>query len=125
MPVEFGGRSYDWVEGWAQLPDLSECRRALPHSAVVVSPRQEVWTYHPARSALVVFDLDGQHLRTLPCPLTEAHGISLVVDDDEELLWLADASGKRSPERDYRPEDGAPSSAVVKVDRRGEVMLSL
>ena len=125
MTVALGDSRYEWIEPWASLPDPAESSRSWPHSAVVASRRNELWTFHPAKSSLVAFNSEGACLRTLPVAMEEAHGITLVEEDGEEFLWLADASVRRRAEDEYAARKDANSSAVLKVDLAGNALMTL
>ena len=125
MHFQIADTTYDWIDHWATPPNPTETATSWPHSAITWSKRRELWTYHPARPAIISFDPEGRFLRSFPCPLLEAHGMTLVEERGQEYLWMADASRKRRPELDYRPSEGAPSSGVLKTDLNGHVLLTL
>jgi hypothetical protein len=125
MQVAIGETRYEWIDNWATPPDPEETRISWPHSAIAWSRRGELWTFHPARSAVIAFDPNGQHLRTVPSQLSEAHGLTMVEDHGQEFLWMTDASRKRRPETDYTPSDASEDSAVVKIDLSGRVVQTL
>ena len=114
MLVEGGGLTYEWVDEWARFPG-PEAARAWPHAGMSITPEGEVVTFHPSKRSLAIFDADGKLHRSVPVDISEAHGITLVVDDGRPALWLADASMKKRPEAEYSPPPGDERSSAMKV----------
>ena len=122
--LQLGGKSYAWIEEWARGSETGEPRTAWPHTGVVVTAADEVITFDVAESRLLTFDRDGRLVRTVPVDIGEAHGITLVVEDGQEYLWLADASVGKTAAAGYSPPEGS-TSAVVKVGTDGRIAASL
>jgi hypothetical protein len=86
---------------------------------------------------LVTFDKRGHVLRRTPLGLTEGHGITLVREDGQEYLWVADpgftvsTGADYEPDRTLRPEWGnglrraIDRPRVVKVSLDGRLVLEL
>jgi hypothetical protein len=73
---------------WADLSAVTEATSAWAHSGLVVTSTGDVIGFHAGQ--VVVFD-DGGHVKRVVRPgLTEGHGITLVREGSEELLWVAD-----------------------------------
>ena len=133
--LQLGERSYAWIEGWAKPPDTESRRTAWPHTGVVVNGAGEIITFESAghspqstegeHSQLVVFDKGGQLIRSIPVDVGEAHGMTLVVEDGSEFLWLADASVGKSVAVGYAGPEDSSGSKVVKVAMDGRVVASL
>ena len=62
MLVGDGDLAYEWIDGWARLPDTEAARAAWPHHGIVATPRGEIVTFHPAEPRLLAFDLDVERL---------------------------------------------------------------
>lgn len=123
LVLQLGGKSYAWIEEWARSPETDEPRTAWPHTGVVVTAADQVISFDLTESKLVTFEMDGRFARAVPVDIGEAHGITLVVEDGQEYLWLADASvGKTAA--GYASPEGSTSS-VVKVGMDGRIVTSL
>jgi hypothetical protein len=123
--VGVGDRTYDWIEEWARLPKTDAGRTAWPHTGMVVTSKDEIVTFEAAGSQLIVLDTEGNLLRSIPVDIEEAHGITLAVEDGQDVLWLTDASRKRSPTSDYNASDDDTSSKVIKVDLDGHIRMTI
>ncbi len=73
-------------------------RRRRPVGPITAWPTRpalgEIVAFHPDRSEVVIFDRTGHLTRSWPVVLKEGHGITLVEDDGQERLWLADPGSK-------------------------------
>lgn len=82
------GDGWDWNQDWAHLDEVADTSRAFAHHGLAVTSAGEVVGFHARR--LVVFDRDGHVARMSDPGLFEGHQITLVREDDEERLWIAD-----------------------------------
>jgi hypothetical protein len=127
--MQAGEHKYDWVEGWAKVPDGPSAQAGWAHHGVVVSRTGDVITFHAGDPNLIVLRPDGEVRRTIPTALREAHGMTLVEEDGVELLWVADCgvkmvAGGPAPEG-YEPATGPSGGQVVKMTLDGEVVMRL
>ena len=127
MRLGFGNSYYEWIEGWARIPETESARRGWAHHGMVVSGKGEVISFHQADRKLLVFDEEGNLLRSHDTPLTEGHGMTLVREGDTEYLWVADNGSKRQPSLNYEYPPDAPktSGQVVKMDLNGRIVTKL
>ncbi len=125
MTTQVAGYEWEWIDDWGRFPDDPETRRAWPHAGMVVTPEDEVVTFHPSDPALVCFSLEGELRRTVPCGLDEAHGLTLVVEDGVSFLWASDATMKMRPHAEYKAAPDDRGAAVVKVALDGTTVMSL
>ena len=109
MRIGSNQHTYEWVDNWARLPDTELGRQDWAHHGVVVTEAQEIIMFHEGGPAVLVFDTDGNVLRSWDSSLTNAHGMDLVKEDGSEYLWLADNK----------------SGQVVKTDLQGKTVMSL
>ena len=109
MRIGSNQHTYEWVDNWVRLPDTELGRQDRAHGGVVVTEAQEIITFHEGGPAVLVFDTDGNLLRSWDTTLTNAHGMDLVKEDGSEYLWLADNK----------------SGQVVKTDLQGKTVMSL
>ncbi len=119
-PVLGSGRhSYELVPGWAKVPD--DIKLGFTHG-VCVDSQNRVYIFNQSNHAMVVFDEDGKFVKTWNNGYDKgAHGLTLVKEGGEELLWLCDYSTQRvvkttldgkevlklaiPPRKDIYPED--------------------
>lgn len=120
---------YHWHEGWAELPDEPSVDSGWAHHGMGVLSDGTVVGFHPGEGALLFFDPSGTLRRRVDVEVNEAHGLTVVVDDGADRLWIADPGVKVRK----RPGDGEGDPAkqldvsgggahVVKVDLDGRVV---
>ncbi|HUH14292.1 MAG TPA: hypothetical protein VML35_00245 [Gaiellaceae bacterium] len=97
------------------------------HTGVAVTRAGEVIVGHPGEPTLLVFDSTGRLLRRAPVPeLLELHEITLVEEQGEERLWLADNGTKfRVEGSEVVPIRPAGGGSVVQADLDGRVLRRL
>jgi hypothetical protein len=123
--LSLGGQSYAWIEEWVKRPLTEPQTTAWPHTGIGVTAADQVITFDVSDSQLVVFDTEGQLLRVVTTNIGEAHGMTLVVEDGAEFLWLADASVGKSAAAGYAAREDSSGSKVVKVAMDGRVVATL
>lgn len=109
---------YSWLDGWGRLPDHDHVHHGWAHHGLVLTRAGEVIGFHPNGGALLAFDLEGNLLREIPCDIVEGHGLTLVEEDGDELLWIADprVKGRRDDDGRYVTDlPFGPQGRVVKV----------
>jgi hypothetical protein len=79
---------YDIRGDWAELAEVPDLGSSWAHNGIVVTAGGEVIGFHAGQ--LVAFSRDGRVARLVRPGLTEGHGITLVREGDEELLWVTD-----------------------------------
>jgi hypothetical protein len=123
MEIKVGEITYEWIEDWAKIPASESSRTGWAHNGLAVSKIGEVFTFHPAEPCVLVFDEDGESLGSMPVDLIEGHGITLVEEDGEEFLWIADIGKKRQPSLNYEylPDGALRPGQVVKMDLSGRI----
>ena len=127
MRVGQGANTYQWVEGWAKLPDTDSVRKGWAHHGVVVTESGDVVTFHPGDSTMLVLDNTGSVRRSWDLPVADAHGITLVKEGSTEYLWIADNGRKRQPHigYEYPPSTGPYTGQVIKTNLNGEIVATL
>jgi hypothetical protein len=73
---------------WADMSGVPQAVSSWTHGGVVATRSGELIGFHAGQ--LVTFDGRGRVLRAVESGLTEGHGITLVEEGDEELLWICD-----------------------------------
>jgi hypothetical protein len=81
-------QGYEMTPDWADLSAVPEAAGSWAHNGIVVTETGEFIGFHAGQ--LVAFDRNGQFLRSVRPGLTEAHGITLVREGGDELLWVSD-----------------------------------
>jgi DNA-binding beta-propeller fold protein YncE len=83
-----GAHRYRWVRDWAKLP--AGMALGNTHGCVVVDSQGRVYLNTDTENAVIVFDAQGNFLRSWGKDLAGGlHGMCLVREQGEELLWLA------------------------------------
>lgn len=127
MVVGSGENRYEWVEAWASYPDSEKVRNGWVHPGMVVTGNRELYTTNTCDPTILIYNLDGQLLRTWYAGGTEVHDITLVEEDGTEYLWITDNGSKRQPDigYDYPPESPTTSGRVFKTTLEGQVQMLL
>ena len=119
MQVGSGSHTYEWIDGWAEVPDKEAASAGWAHHGVAVTSRNTVIAAHPARAELLEFDTSGRLVSRAETELTECHGIILVTEEGTDYLWVADIGRKYS----YEPTEpqvvklGLDGGVVMKIER--------
>ena len=127
MRVGSGENTYEWVDNWAKVPDSEEAQTSWAHNGVVVTESGDIVTCHQGGTSILTLDKEGNIKNSWETGLTEAHGITLVKEDGQELLWIADNGSKRHPRfgYDYPPGAEDRSGRVVKMTLDGRMVMHL
>ena len=117
-----GRAQYEWsgVAGETESPGFA-------HHGVAVTASGRIVSFDAANDEVVVFDADGMPLRRWASGLTEGHGITSVVDDDGECIWIADCGQKMRPAASgrYEPYTAGSHGRVVKFTVDGRLLREL
>jgi hypothetical protein len=121
------GPRYEWLEDWAEVPQPEQAKVGWAHHDLAITRSGEVVGFHPERPEVVMFDHDGRLTRSWPVGLKEGHGITLVEEDGEERLWLADPGSKmrKASDSSYKPDKAPEQGQVAKFDLDGEELARL
>jgi hypothetical protein len=92
---------------WADLSAVPDAADSWAHNGIVVTRAGELIGFHAGE--LVTFDPDGGVSRSVRPGLTEGHGITLVREGDDELLWVSDPGFVF----EVGPDDGDEAWAAV------------
>ncbi len=87
--------NYKWVDQWARIPDSASGRDNGRTHGVCVTKSGNVIVFHQARNGLVTFAPDGSSISAVGGGRwLGAHGLTKVVENGTEYLWLADQDSK-------------------------------
>ena len=125
MNVGSGANTYEWQERWAHIPDSASARAGWAHHGVVVTEAGQVVTYHPGDPTMMMFDSQGELLRSWSVDVSDAHGMTLAKEGDQEVLWVADNGRKRQAGLEYGYPDDTVRGQVLKMDLHGNVLMSI
>ena len=125
MQIGTGETTYEWVDGWAQVPDTPAARDGWSHHGAVFTDDSEVIAFHQGEPKMLVFDRDGRLLRSWKTDLKDAHGMALAADDSGQYLWTADPGAKRQADLGYEYPDGPRTGQFVKWSLGGEKVMEL
>jgi hypothetical protein len=123
---------FEWHEGWAEVPGSPSLTEGWAHHGVGVLSNGLVVGFHPAESTLLFFESDGRLARAVGIEASEAHGLTVVIEDGEDRLWIADPGVKvHKQHHEDGAGDGDPAkqfqvtgngSRVIKLDLEGNVL---
>ena len=88
--------TYIWTENWATIPQTESGKsNGRTHGVCVSRTTGNIIVFHQAVDGLLTFDPDGQLISAVGGERwLGAHGMTLVEEDGEEFLWLADQASK-------------------------------
>jgi hypothetical protein len=86
---------YKMIDNWATIPDTpSGCENGRTHGVCVTSTGNVI-VFHQAQDGLLTFDPDGKLISASGGDRwLGAHGLTRVVEDGAEYLWLTDQVSK-------------------------------
>lgn len=88
-----GDHTYEWVRGWAKLPEGMEL--GYTHGCIVVDSKDRVYVNSDSEQAVIVFDTDGNYVKSWGKELSGGlHGMTLVQENGEEFLYLTHLRGE-------------------------------
>ena len=90
MRIGGGEHAYQWIDNWVRLPDAQPGKEDYAHHGVVVTEAGRIMVFHEGGQAVLAFDADGNLQSSWGSELTNAHGMTLVKDNGNEYLWMAD-----------------------------------
>ncbi len=125
--LDVGGVRLSWDEDWADTPSPEQAAVGWAHHGLALLRSGRLVGFHPERPDVVVYDPSGRCVGTWATGLSEGHGITVVEDDGEERIWIADPGSKmrRSPDGEYRRESADESGQAVQFDLDGSVTMRL
>ena len=115
MRIGGGENKYEWIDGWANIPESSSSKDGWAHHGVVVAENGDIIAYHQEDPTFLRFDREGNIKESWPTILTEAHGMVLVKEGEEEYLWVADTGSKRMSTHGYEKSRRTPDGSVALV----------
>lgn len=127
VQLEVQGREYSWSEDWWQVPYRAD---GWAHHDLAITTMGDLITFDSRDPVLVRLDAQGRAVESSTVPLSEAHGITHVVDDDEsgtEFLWVADNGSKMVPLNSgaWNSHGGPHGGQVVKLTMTGQLVSRL
>ena len=73
----------------------------------------------------MVFDHQGELVRSWHADVSDAHGMTMAKDGDQEVLWVADNGRKRQADLEYGYPNDTVQGQVLKMDLHGNVLMSI
>ena len=127
MRTGAGSGAYEWIDGWATVPNGEAAAAGWAHPGMVVARNGEVLTCHSGLPTVLAFDREGRHLRSWDLDVADSHGMTLVEGNGTELLWIADNGSKRAAGLGYEYAAGSEqvSGQVLKTTLDGHTVTTL
>ena len=113
----------DWFEG-THHKGLTD---GWAHHGIAVTPGGDVVTFDERLPKVLILSPDGRLLREFAVDVVEAHGMSVVVEDGKEFVWIADIAAKMRRREDGLYERDSPPlrGDVLKYRLDGTLMQRL
>jgi len=118
-----GPAVYDWFDG----PDHGAVSDGWAHHGVAMTNDGSIVAFDAATDDVLIFNTTGELICRWSSGLTEAHGISVVAEQDGDCLWIADPGQKMrsvSPGQ-YEPISFGEHGRVVKFSLDGRILREL
>ena len=127
MRIGFAAHTYEWIEDWARIPEDAPRREGWAHNGLVSTAENTLIGFHPGESSVLVFNQEGDLLRSWPIDLAEGHGLVLCHEDGAEGLWAVDNGSKKLKRYGYDNPPGSDqiSGRVVKFSLEGRALSQL
>jgi sugar lactone lactonase YvrE len=109
MKVGQGEFTYEWIENWARIPATDSGRENGRTHGLAAAANGDVLVFNQAQPGVLRFSPDGVLKNAWGDRFAGAHGMTLVHEGDQQLLWLTDQS----------------SGEVVKTTLDGKTLLNL
>jgi len=122
-----GRFTFAWDDAWGGRGHHDGGTKGWAHHGIAVTTAGEVVTFHESEPEVMVLDRDGEVLRRWPVELVEGHGMLLVRESDEDVLWISDNGSKNRPtgEGSYVPDRQPVRGHAVKYSLDGREVLRL
>jgi len=101
--LQIGDREniYEWDENWAKVPQSD----GWSHHGLTITESGNIISCNQSKATIQTFDKSGNLLSSWDTGLKEAHGITIVKENNEEYLWIADNGRKRHAHIGYEYDD--------------------
>jgi len=90
MSLRAGNLQYEWIDNWAKVVDTDNAGQIDGRThGVQETSKGEIVVFVEANPSVLFFNTDGELLRSWG-HYPNAHGLTLVVEDGVDYLWLVD-----------------------------------
>lgn len=90
MIIGSGKFKYNWSEDWVKIPDSPSSRKNGRTHGIVTTNENKIIVFNQADPAVLVFNLNGELLKTWGNRFNGAHGLTIVTENGKQYLWLTD-----------------------------------
>lgn len=116
-----GTHQYEWVPGWAKLPEGMK-NFGNTHGSVVVDSKDRIFVNTDTEHAVMIFDADGKFIKSWGKDFRGgAHGMTIAKEGDKEVMWLAHTGRhevvKTTLDGEVLQSIGVPEQAGVYQDK--------
>src|SRR5258708_6816900 len=94
MLLDTAQYTYEWIDGWATIPDNETSRANGRTHGIAVTQDGQIVVFHQANPAVLIFDANGRLQRSWGDRFLGAHGMTLVREQDTDYLWLTDQQSR-------------------------------
>ena len=119
--------NYEWVDNWGGRDQTQESLTGWAHPGMAITSDGRIVSCDSGSSEILIYTQDGNLISSWAGNFIDAHGITVVNEDEKDYLWIADNGSKRLPDFSYAYPPGAEnkSGAVHKYDLDGHLILGL
>jgi hypothetical protein len=103
-----GAHKYEWIKGWAQLPEGMKFVGST-HGNVAVDAKDRVYFNTDTENAVMIFENDGKFVKAWGKEFKGAHGMKIAKEGDKEVIWLCSLA----------------RNEVIKCTLDGEVLMTI
>ena len=107
MKVGSGEHTYEWIEHWVRLPETESGNANGRTHGLAVAGNGDVIIFNQAQPGVLRFSPDSKLKNAWGDRFSGAHGLTLAIDGDKEVLWLTDRRGR---------DVGVPSAKLAYIE---------
>ncbi len=127
VQIGSGAFTFAFDDDWYEGDHHRGATDGWAHHGIVVDSADEILTFDEKLPQVQVIGRDGRLLRSFPVELTEGHGMALVTEGGQQLLWISDngSETRRAEDGTYQPDAGPARGNAVKYTLAGEEVFRL
>lgn len=122
MIIGSGANRYKWIDNWAKIPDTQSASEGWAHHGMAVTEAGEIIGFHQGDATVLVFDTDGEIIKSWTIPVREAHQMALAYQGTKTYLWVADPGNKNvKVNGKYASAQGEWGGQVLRMTLGGQI----
>lgn len=119
--------TYRWLDDWEKRHRSSESAKGWSHPGMATMADGRIITCDSGEARILVFSPQGHLTDSWIGNFKDAHGITISIENGDEIIWIADNGSKRHIDHSYAYAPGAEtmSGRVFKTAFGGKELLEL